>query len=64
MRILAPAMQHALQKEEKGPFWRGDKEGRRVLGLRKTTGDEICWKLCHQLLGTGMNVTRCEVSQN
>lgn len=32
--------------------------------LRKTLGDEMCWKMCHQLLGGGMNLTHCEVSLN
>jgi len=27
-------------------------------------GDEICWKMCHQLLSGEINVTHCEVSQN
>lgn len=34
------------------------------MGLRKTMGDEICWKKGHQLPGVGMNLTPCEVSQN
>lgn len=33
-------------------------------GLRRTMGDEICGKMCHQLLSAGINVTHCEVSQN
>lgn len=33
-------------------------------GLRRTMGDEICGKMCHQLLSAGIDVTHCEVSQN
>lgn len=34
------------------------------MGLRKTLGDEMRWKMCHQLLGGGVDLTGCEVSQN
>lgn len=54
----------APQEAGKAPLWRGDSKGRGVQGLRKTVGDAICWKTCHQLLSVGMNLTHCEVSQN